>query len=240
LINLSTIIMSTKLENAKLNSTVKFLSLADQICDHLFQAIISGKLKPGEKLVENELCREFGISRAPIRESFRMLESEGLIVIQPRKGTHVKALTREDIEEAFAVREALESLAAKLAVPHMTEAEMNALGNLINEMGTAIKKKDSESFRKANVAFHEIFIRASRNKTLLNILETLGKGIWMRISSMYYQSTEGFPLSNTAHKEIWKAYKNKDGVRIKKLVEQHIEHARDRLLKFYDQANGAK
>ncbi len=232
--------MSTKSEGAELNSTVKFRSLADQIYDHLFQSIISGRLKAGEKLVENELCKEFGISRAPIRESFRILESEGLIVIQPRKGTYVKALTREDIEEAFAVREALESLAAKLAVPHLTETEMNTLANLIKEMDAAIKKKDSESFRKANVSFHEVFIKASRNKTLLNILEIMGKGIWMRISSMYYQSIEGFPLSNSAHKEIWKAYKNKDGVRIKKLVEEHIEHARDRLLKFYDQANGAK
>jgi DNA-binding GntR family transcriptional regulator len=228
--------MSTIPEGEELSSTVKFMSLADQIYDQLFQAIISGKLKPGEKLVENELCREFGTSRAPIRESFRILESEGLIVIQPRKGTYVKALTRGDIEEAFAVREALESLAAKLAVPHMTETEMNALANFIKEMDNAIKKRDSESFRKANVSFHEVFIRACRNK----ILEMLGKGIWMRISSMYYQSTEGFPLSNTMHKEIWKACKNKDEVRIKKLVEEHIGHARDRLLRFYDQASRAK
>jgi DNA-binding GntR family transcriptional regulator len=240
LINLSTILVSTKTERTELNPTFKFMSLADQIYDHLFQAIISGKLKPGEKLVENELCKEFGISRAPIRESFRVLESEGLIVIQPRKGTHVKALTREDIEEAFAVRESLESLAAKLAVPHMTETEMNALANLIKEMDNAIKKRDSESFRRANVSFHEVFIRASRNRILLNILEMLGKGIWMRISSMYYQSTEGFTLSNAKHKEIWKAYKNEDEVRIKKLVEEHIKHARDRLLRFYDQASGAK
>lgn len=232
--------MSTIPEGEELGSTIKFMSLADQIYDHLFKAIISGELKPGEKLVENGLCREFGISRAPIRESFRILESEGLIVIQPRKGTYVKALTREDIEEAFAVRESLESLAAKLAVPHIREKEMNSLANLIKEMDAAIKKRDSESFRRANVSFHEVFIRASRNKILLNILEMLGKGIWMRISSMYYQSIEGFPLSNTMHKGIWKAYKNKDEVRIKKLVEKHIQHARDRLLRFYDQASGVK
>jgi DNA-binding GntR family transcriptional regulator len=107
-------------------------------------------------------------------------------------------------------------------------------------MDAAIRNKDSESFRRANVGFHDVLIRASRNKILLNILETLGRGIWMRISSVYYQSTEGFPLSNTMHKEIWKAYKSKDEVRIKKLVEEHIEHARDRLLKFYDQAGGSK
>ena len=134
LINLSTIYVSTTPEGEELSSTVKFMSLPDQVYDHLFKAIISGELKPGEKLVENELCKEFGTSRAPIRESFRILESEGLIVIQPRKGTYVKALTRGDIEEAFAVREALESLAAKLAVPHMTETEMNALANFIKEM----------------------------------------------------------------------------------------------------------
>jgi len=62
----------------------------------------------------------------------------------------------------------------------------------------------------------------------------------MRISSVYYQSLEGFPLSNRMHKEIWKAYKNKDAVRIEKLVREHIEHARDRLLKFYDEASRAK
>jgi DNA-binding GntR family transcriptional regulator len=232
--------MSTNRERSELSSTVKFMSLADQIYDHLFQGIISGRLKPGEKLVENELCKEFGTSRAPIRESFRILESEGLIVIQPRKGTYVKALTREDIEEAFAVREALESLAAKLAVPHMTGTELSSLAALAREMDTAIKKKDNESFRRANVAFHEIFIKSSGNKILLGILETMGKGIWMRISSMYYRSNEGFPSSNKTHKEICKAYKDKDGTRVKKLVEEHIEHARNRLLKFYDRAGATK
>jgi len=232
--------MSILKQEKNLGPAVKFMSLADQIYDHLFQAIISGKLKPGEKLVESGLCKEFGISRAPIRESFRILESEGLIVIQPRKGTYVKALTREDIEEAFAVRAALESLAAKKAVPYMGETEMSTLANLIKDMDAAIRNKNNESFRMANVGFHDVFIRASRNKILLNILETLGKGIWMRISSVYYQSLEGFSLSNRMHKEIWKAYKNKDAVRVEKLVEEHIEHARDRLLKFYDETSRAK
>ena len=88
------------------------------------KSIIEGTITSGEKLVENDLCHQFGISRSPLRECFRILESEGLIDIHPRKGTVVKELTPKDIEDVFRVRATLESLAARLAVPNIGEKEI--------------------------------------------------------------------------------------------------------------------
>jgi DNA-binding GntR family transcriptional regulator len=211
-------------------------SLPDQIYENLSAAILSGELKQGEKLIENELCKKFGTSRSPIRESFRRLESEGLIIISPRKGTFVKKLCRTDIEEAFAVRGALEGLAAQLALPHLTVDDLRKMAELIRQMDLAIQRKEPLTFREANLALHHMFINASKNKILHQTLKTLEKGVWLRISSVYYQSTSGFPLSNKMHKAIFAAFKGKDQTRIRKLVETHIEDAKRRLLKFYDRS----
>ena len=81
-------------------------------------------MKGGERLVENELRRSLGVSRAPIRESFRILERDGFITRVPRKGTFVRKITKKDIEENFPIRASLESLAAKLAIPHLSSGDI--------------------------------------------------------------------------------------------------------------------
>jgi DNA-binding GntR family transcriptional regulator len=94
--------------------------LVNQLTEFLTNAIIEGNLKEGQRLVENELQRTFGISRAPIRESFRILEKNGLVNTIPRRGSFVRNVTQKDVEENFPIRAYLESLAARLAVQNLT------------------------------------------------------------------------------------------------------------------------
>jgi len=209
-------------------------SLPDQIYENLSESILSGQLVGGERLVETELCKQFNASRAPIRESFRRLESEGLVVIHPRKGTFVKKIGHNDIEEAFAVRMALEGLAAYLSVPFLGDMDLQEMADLISKMNLAIKKNNPQTFRELNHNWHNIFIRASKNRILQQTLQTLGKGVWLRISSIYYQSTEGFETSNKMHKKILDSFKKKEQDKVRTLVEAHIEYAKVRILKLYD------
>lgn len=214
---------------------IKFRSIADQLYDYLSNAIIEGALKPGEKLVEDDLRNKFGISRSPIRECFRILQSEGLIVIEPRKGAYVKKLSQKEITDIFPVRANLEGLAAKLATPNMGDREIGKLEDLIEEMDSAIKHNEVKAFLKCNSIFHSTIIKAARNEILEKILVTLGKGFWLRIAYLYYQSSPALVFSNKMHKDIVKAFKKHAPKDAEQAIKEHIEHAKRAMMEFIDQ-----
>jgi DNA-binding GntR family transcriptional regulator len=220
-----------------METVIQFKSLPDQLYEYLSRSIIEGKIRPGEKLAENDLCQKFGISRSPIRECFRILESEGLITIHPRKGTFVKGITSKDIEDVFPVRASLESLAARLAVPNVGEKEIGIFSDLITKMEEALNNKDIRSFLHFNFNFHSVFIKASKNQVLEKTLRNLGKGLWLRLAFLYYQSSLGLDYSNNMHKEIVKAFQKKDIHSVQKMVEEHIQHAKQQLLLSLDQVD---
>jgi len=209
---------------------IKFRSLTDQLYEYLSKSIVEGKITSGERLVENDLCHQFGISRSPLRECFRILESEGLIDIHARKGTVVRELTPKDIEDVFPVRATLEGLAARLAAPNIGEREIDILKNLIIEMAKSLVNNDIRSYLHRNFDFHTLFIKASNNSILEKTLKNLGKGLWLRIGFLYFQSPLGAAESNNTHRKIVKAFQKKDGYSAQKLVEGHIEHAKKQIL----------
>jgi len=205
---------------------IKFRTLADQLYDYLSNSIIEGTLKPGERLVERQLQERFGISRSPIRECFRILESELLITILPRKGAFVRGFTVKEIEDIFPIRAYLESLAAKLAARHIDDSEIKVLDNLVEKMDTAANSNQIKSFLRYNYIFHSIFIKASKNDVLNRTLLPLGKGLWLRFAFLYYQSSSSeLIFSNKKHKNIVDAFKKKDAHSAERLVRKHIEHA---------------
>lgn len=112
--------------------TVK--SLVEQICEALTNAIIEGRLKPGQPLTEQSLQKEFGVSRTPIREALRILEAKGLVTVIPRKGAWVKQIEKKDIEETFPIRALLEGYAAKVAVERMTPDDLDRMRRHLDEM----------------------------------------------------------------------------------------------------------
>lgn len=213
-----------------MQGAIKIKSLIDQVYDHLSNSIIEGIIRPGEKLVENDLSSQFGISRSPIRECFRILEAEGLVVISPRKGVFVRELSPKDIEDVFHVRATLEGLAATLAVPNIGQKEIKIFDDLITEMQKALDKNDIKSFLYYNFTFHSVFIKLANNQVLEKTLKNLGRGIWLRIAFLYYRSPSGLYISNRMHKDIVKAFQEKDGLSARRLVEEHMEHAKQELI----------
>ena len=102
----------------------KHPTLREKILESIRDAIISGSIKPGAKVSEPELADRFGISRTPIREAFRQLESEGYLTVIPRKGAVVSAFTQKDVEEFYAIKSILEGYAARLACTRLTDKEI--------------------------------------------------------------------------------------------------------------------
>jgi DNA-binding GntR family transcriptional regulator len=207
--------------------------LVEQITEFLTHAIMDGQFESGGRLIETELQRQFGVSRSPIRESFRILEKKGLVGSVPRKGTFVRKITQKDIEENFPIRANLESLAARLALPHLNAQDMEKMESAFSRMKEAAKNNDFKSYLKYHTQFHDIFIRASGNDTLIEILENLRhQAIWFRYSYLYVQ--EAFDYAVRVHRKILDFFIKKDADRLEAQVKEHILIALGRFIQFLE------
>ena len=202
------------------------IPLVDQIANELRDDILTGRFKGGDQLFEDLLKIEFGISRTPLREAFRVLEKQGLVEILPRRGTFVKRITRQDIEENFPVRAILEGLAARLAYENLKDKDIEAMEKIIKSMKEAVQRKDFIDYAMNHIVFHEIFINASGNETLIVLLRNLRMHtLWHRYTHHYYK--EDFRNSLKIHQQIIDLLKEKKvpAEEIEGVVRQHIEVA---------------
>ena len=200
--------------------------LAEQVAKILTEAILEDVLKGGDKLVETKLQKQFGISRSPLREAFRDLEKKGLVVITPRKGTFVRQITLKDIEENFPVRATLEGLAARIAYQKMGNQELADLERTLKKMETAVSRNDAKAYWKHHLTYHEIFIAATGNEILIDLLKILRMhSLWYRFFYQYYR--EDLNKSLAAHKKILNLFKGKktDPLVLAASVQDHIEAA---------------
>lgn len=154
--------------------------LRDQIRDELRQRIITGRLSPGARLVERELASELQVSRVPVREALRMLESEGFLEVVQRRGVVVKRMSRRDVEELFDVRMSLEVLATRRATEQATKADLAALRAILDGTEAALASGDKEAVGEGNEAFHDALISLADNHLLATLLEPLqGRLHWL-------------------------------------------------------------
>lgn len=149
------------------------LTLWQRVYQHLREAILNDKLLPGTELSEVALAAELGVSRGPIREAMGRLAAEGLVTVTPRRGSVVRLLTADELIEAYQVREALEVMAVRLAVPRLTKASLGRLEALAEQMSRHAQQGDMAEFFNANVAFHESFCELSGNRKLLSVYRGL-------------------------------------------------------------------
>jgi DNA-binding GntR family transcriptional regulator len=218
-------------------STIDFkpTGLVEKLSETLTEAILEGIFKEGDQLIEVDLQQQFGISRTPIRESFRVLEKKGLVEVVPRKGTFVKRIFPRDIEEHFPVRSVLEGLAAKQAYPNMSAGTLDAMERALARKKIAAENEDTKNYWKQHVLFHEIFIESCGNQLLINLLKILRMQImWYRLSYQYYR--EDFKKSYRTHEEILGLFKNKntDPAKLEAAVRHHIDEAVTKFMGYLD------
>jgi DNA-binding GntR family transcriptional regulator len=213
------------------------VSLVEQVMEFLTNAIIQGRFKGGERLVENELQRKLGISRGPIRESFRILEKNGLVTIIPRKGTFVRKISRKDIEENFPIRAHLESLSTRLAISNLTSEDIEKMKSALSRMKTAFKDHNFELYYKSHSEFHEVIYKASKNDTLIRIIDNLQlQANWFRLSYLYILR-ESFEYAIKAHQEILDLLVKKDSDRAEALMKEHILIIGNKFTQFLESEN---
>ena len=148
-------------------------SLGKQVADQLRRAILSARHKPGERLIEDRLSEEMGVSRMPIREALRALAAEGLVDVQPRRGASVAAISPAVARDLVEVRATLEGLNARLAARHREPLIVTELGAVLDEGNVAARSGNVDALARLNGAFHDKLAQAGRNTILWDIMRTL-------------------------------------------------------------------
>lgn len=146
-----------------------------ELCASIRMEIVSKNFPPGMKLSEQLLCSRWNVSRTPIREALRHLESEGFISSSRHKGFVVTSISMHDVEQIYTILMSLDSLAGRLATPALANdpEKLRTLGTLCNEMDELCGQRDIEGYMKKNLEFHSIIFRSSENGWVINILENL-------------------------------------------------------------------
>lgn len=194
--------------------------LREIVFESMRDAILSGVLQPGERLMEIQLAEEMGVSRTPVREAIRKLELENFVVMIPRKGAYVAGVSSKDVADVFEIRSALEGLAAGLAAERITEDELEQMERVLfcrsNE-----GDMDLEEVVKTDTDFHALVYSASRNDRLIQILANLREQI-QRFRSTSLAVPGRNKLALEEHRAIVDALRNHDSEEAQALAIAHI------------------
>ncbi|HEC62634.1 MAG TPA: GntR family transcriptional regulator [bacterium] len=217
--------------NANLNFG-RPVPLVKQIYHSLAEAIAKGDLPPGQLLKEVDLQQAFGVSRAPIREAIRLLEAEGLVVVDAYKKKYVRNITYRYIQNLIPVLSSLEGCAANLAAKRMGREEIDHLWKLNQEMETERARENYDQCVSLNLEMNKIYIEAADNETLAGTIETLKKPIlllWVTESTASH--SEIIPEEIREHSVIIRAFESRDDKTAEELVRTHIRSMLERLLR---------
>lgn len=207
----------------------KYKPLREVVFDSLRGAIISGVLKPGERLMEVQLAEKLGVSRTPIREAIRKLELEGLVVMMPRKGVYVTDMSTKDITDVLEIRAALEGLASGLAAMRITDDEIEDLEMTALEFHKAIEAEDIDRIMKEDIEFHDKIFKAARNEKLLQISNNLREQV-QRFRIMYLNKSNKLKELAREHFKIAEAISQRNIEQAEKIAKMHIENAEKYIL----------
>lgn len=155
-----------------------FLPLRDVVFNTLRQAILTGDLKPGERLMEIHLANKLGVSRTPIREAIRKLELEGLVTMIPRRGAEVAQITEKSMNDVLEVRRSMDALCVELACERISEEELQELDGACDAFAEAVKTKDIRRIAQADVALHDIIVQATGNRRLVQLINNLSEQMY--------------------------------------------------------------
>ncbi|HST25751.1 MAG TPA: GntR family transcriptional regulator [Gaiellaceae bacterium] len=192
------------------------------------EAIIDGRLPPGQRLKEEELARELGISRTPVREALLILQSEGLVGAEPNKGAVVRSHDADDLEDMYQLRALLEGYAARRAAAYISEAAVAGLAASCERFESLIDG-DVKELVKENLLFHNVILDAARSQRVAELVRKVIELPLVYRSYIWY-SVDQRRISAHYHRQITKALEARDGERAELVMKEHVFEARDVLV----------
>lgn len=179
-------------------------SLRETVRTHVLEQIQNGQLRTGDKLTELSICKQLGISRTPVREALLLLSSEGLLEYTPHRGFTIKGMDQKAKEDTYEILTLLDALSARLALPHMTPADLSELNRCADLIDIAIKYHNYPDYCQLQQQFHDIYRNRCSNQVLIHLLQELQVGC---PPQTYYSEDQSqlfsvFSTMNQEHRKI--------------------------------------
>jgi DNA-binding GntR family transcriptional regulator len=210
-------------------ASIDRLGLSVAVGARLREMIVEGTLAPGTRLNERMLCEQLNVSRTPLREAFKTLAVEGLIVLQPNRGAVVAQMSVPEIEQTFEVMGAMEGLSGELACARATDAEIAEVKALHFEMLAAHARRDLPTYYKLNHAIHDRINAMARNGVLTETYQQINA----RIQSLRFRSNfnqDKWDAAVREHGAMLEALERRDGNALRLILQQHLRNKRDAVL----------
>lgn len=201
----------------------EFLPLRDVVFNTLRKAILTGELKPGERLMEIHLADRLGVSRTPVREAIRKLELEGLVTMIPRRGAEVAQITEKSMSDVLEIRRALDALCAELACDRITPEELENLGLACDSFEAAVQTADTKKIAQADVSLHDIIVRATGNQRLIQLVNNLSEQMY-RYRFEYIKDSSQHETLVAEHRIIYQSIVEKDKKTAAEAARTHIDN----------------
>lgn len=201
----------------------EYLPLRDVVFKTLRKGILTGELKPGERLMEIHLANKLGVSRTPIREAIRKLELEGLVTMIPRRGAEVAQITPKSMKDVLEVRKVLDTLAVELACERISQEEKGQLAQACQEFEKAVESGDFGTIARTDVAFHDIIVEATGNMRLTQMVNNLAEQMY-RYRFEYIKDAKMHSQLVQEHRQIYEGILNKDVEAAKAAIASHIDN----------------
>lgn len=214
-------------------------SKSKKIYNLIIKEIVTGKIFPGQRLIERELIEKYGMSKTPIREALNKLEENGIVTYELNKGFSVVRISHCDVEEIYELREVLEGLAAKKVVEKLELAiiqDKNIIENFrLSE--ECLKNNDIQEYSILDMEFHNLLADMSGNCRLKSMLNKLYYQAKLLLSTSLYLPGRDISISFNEHKDIVEAISNKDIVNAERKARAHVNNVKTTVLNWIDKKN---
>jgi GntR family transcriptional regulator of gluconate operon len=214
--------------------TIKREGLGSKVAAELRAAIAGGHFASGERLIEIDLADRFGVSRGPIRDAFRMLESEGLIESQTQ-GMVVVGIALEDVNELYSLRSTIEEMAIRLLVGRRAQVSFEAMEMCVSRMQKAADEGDPTGFSVADVAFHNEIYRLSGHRRLADVWQQY-EPIMMTLLRLTVSNDQDLNMATDRHRFLLDLIKNASADAVAADLVEHLEGSRQRMVKVWEVA----
>jgi DNA-binding GntR family transcriptional regulator len=205
-------------------------ALYQEVAERLRQRIFAHELTPGDWIDEQKLAEQYGISRTPLREALKVLASEGLVELRPRRGCYVTEISRQDLDDIFPLMAMLEGRCAAEAVHNAKPADVADLQAMHDRLEAAARDGRIDAFFEANQEFHKRIQELAGNRWMLSVIQDLRKVL--KLSRLHSLSLEGrLQQSLDEHRAIMAAFKAADAGKAEMLMHDHLLSGREALVK---------
>lgn len=191
------------------------------VVDSLRESILDGSLKPGERLVQDDIATQFGVSRIPVREAFRTLAAEGLVTFEQRRGVIVTELTREDVEEIMKVRAVLEGMACRAAAERATPKQLEKILKGLKKLESA--RHEPEQYYHLNSFFHSAILEAA-NQPHTAALVMKFRNMMETVARLYLDPVGRVEIVHEDHRALYEALARHDPDQAEQLIKDHTDH----------------